>query len=684
MQVYLNLFIAVGIQVLISILFYILKRKTNFIKLPFYIQQIIIGIAFGLAAVFSTEHGVSIGTAVINVRDAAPITAGLVFGGPAGIIAGLIGGIERWFAVYWGVGAYSRVACTVSTILAGIYAAALRKYMFDNKRPNFGFGIAVAVVMEVIHLSILFLTHLSDASVAYEIVKVTTLPMVVCNAVSVAMTIIAVDLMSTGLHRGEKRIRSIPQRLQTRMLVCIVLAYIFTTGFVTILQTNTALIQAKNLLMVNLEDVSAYSDFEENLSVNEIVENRHIGENGYFIVSNLNGGILDSAGHKIGNDLNSYMITLDENFTDAQIKPAKIKNKDYYYLATKVKECYVVAVIPKSEAFATRDAAMYINSYMEVIVFAILYALIYSLIRRKVVNNIREVNENLGRITSGDLSVTVDVRESDEFNSLSNEINATVDTLKKYIAEANARIDAELEFAKNIQHSALPCVFPAYPTKTEFDINATMDTAKEVGGDFYDFYLINENRLAFLVADVSGKGIPAAMFMMRAKTMIKTLAEENLPVNEILTIANDKLCEGNDAGMFVTAWMGILDIETGHVTFANAGHNPPILYKDGSFEYLRTKSGLVLAGMDGIQYKLQELDLNKGDRIYLYTDGVTEATDLNNNLYGEDRLLKFINANKDKVGGDLLKSVKADIDTFVGEADQFDDITMLLLEYNGK
>jgi len=208
-----------------------------------------------------------------------------------------------------------------------------------------------------------------------------------------------------------------------------------------------------------------------------------------------------------------------------------------------------------------------------------------------------------------------------------------------------------------------------------------MDTAKEVGGDFYDFYLLGEDKLAFLVADVSGKGIPAAMFMMTSKTLLKDFAEGGMEVNEVFTRANAKLCEGNEAGMFVTAWMGVLDLKTGLLTYANAGHNPPLLrHKGGDFEYLRTRPNFILAGMDGVRYKKHELQLRPGDEIYLYTDGVTEAQNLQQELFGEDRLLAGLNGCKGLPVDAICKKIKADVDAFAGDADQFDDITMLCVK----
>ena len=212
-----------------------------------------------------------------------------------------------------------------------------------------------------------------------------------------------------------------------------------------------------------------------------------------------------------------------------------------------------------------------------------------------------------------------------------------------------------------------------------------MIAAKEVGGDFYDFYKLSDTTVAFLAADVSGKGIPAAMFMMTAKTIIKDLAESGMAVNDIFTKANEKLCENNESGMFVTAWMGILDLTTGNMQFANAGHNPPVLKRaNGDFEYLKTRAGFVLAGMEGVRYRVGELTLSPGDRLFLYTDGVPEATNTENKLYGEERLLEFMNKNSNVEAVELLPSLKANIDEFVGEAPQFDDITMLMFDYKPK
>ncbi len=212
-----------------------------------------------------------------------------------------------------------------------------------------------------------------------------------------------------------------------------------------------------------------------------------------------------------------------------------------------------------------------------------------------------------------------------------------------------------------------------------------MDPAKEVGGDFYDFYITQSDTLHFLIADVSGKGIPAAMFMMRAKTELKSLTEADIPLAEVFTNGNEALCEGNDAGMFVTAWQGSVDLQNGILHYVNAGHNPPLVrHGDGKFEYLRSKAGFVLAGMDGVRYKTQEWQLEKGDVIFLYTDGVTEATNASTELFGEERLLEAINRSEFTSMEELCAIMKKEVDAFVGDAPQFDDITMLAFRYIGQ
>ena len=263
------------------------------------------------------------------------------------------------------------------------------------------------------------------------------------------------------------------------------------------------------------------------------------------------------------------------------------------------------------------------------------------------------------------------------------DICAYIDDITAITAEKE-RIGAELSVATEIQSSMLPCIFPPYPDRPEFSIYATMTPAKEVGGDFYDFFLVDDDHLATIIADVSGKGVPAALFMVIAKVLLKNSAQTGKSPKEVLEEVNSQLCANNPVDMFVTVWIGILELSTGKLICANAGHEYPAIRRaGGGYELFKDKHGFVLAGMDGSRYREYELDLAPGDEIFVYTDGVAEATDTHEELFGTDRMIQALNSHPDAAPEELLPLMKADIDAFVGKAPQFDDITMLDLRYHG-
>lgn len=249
-------------------------------------------------------------------------------------------------------------------------------------------------------------------------------------------------------------------------------------------------------------------------------------------------------------------------------------------------------------------------------------------------------------------------------------------------SEERQRISTELDVATHIQADMLPRIFPAFSDRTEFDIYASMNPAKEVGGDFYDFFMVDERHLAIVVADVSGKGVPAALFMVIGKTLIKDHTKPGADLGDVFSEVNDLLCESNSEGLFITAFEGVLDLVTGEFRFVNAGHETPFIARAGGiYEPYKLRPGFVLAGMEHMKYQSGCLQLAPGDKIFQYTDGVTEATNSSLELYGTKRLADILAENTAKTPAQLLPAIKADIDAFVGDAPQFDDITMLCVEY---
>ena len=284
----------------------------------------------------------------------------------------------------------------------------------------------------------------------------------------------------------------------------------------------------------------------------------------------------------------------------------------------------------------------------------------------------------------------LNIRTGDEVENLSlimadmeRDLAGYEENLTRITAEKE-RIGTELSLANRIQENMLPNIYPAFPDRDEIDIYATMDPAKEVGGDFYDFFLIDDDHLCMVMADVSGKGVPAALFMMASKIILANNAMTGKSPARILTDTNAAICSNNRADMFVTVWLGILEISTGKLTAANAGHEYPVLKKPGGpFELLKDRHGFVIGGMEGLRYKEYELTLEPGAKLFLYTDGVPEAEDAENNMFGTDRMLEALNRDPDAPPAGMLKNVRAAVDGFVKDAEQFDDLTMLGFEYKG-
>lgn len=331
-----------------------------------------------------------------------------------------------------------------------------------------------------------------------------------------------------------------------------------------------------------------------------------------------------------------------------------------------------------------------------VLFFLLLIPFLSGKIAERFVRPIHQLSDGVREIASGNLNKKIELHTGNEIEHLAACFNAMTDELQRYmehlthVTAEKERIATELSVATHIQESMLPSTFPPFPDHKEFDIYATMHAAKEVGGDFYDFYLLDENHLIVTIADVSGKGVPAALFMVVAKTILKNFAqtitgEDDL--SALVSCTNDQLSQNNDAMMFVTAFVCMLNTRTGDLSFVNAGHNPPLLYRasEGAFRYLDVKRNCVMGTMEGLPYREQKLTLAPGDQLFLYTDGVTEALNEGEELYGEERLETCLNqSHAGQISlKELLEAVRHSLDQHVGSAEQSDDITMLALTYRG-
>ena len=341
----------------------------------------------------------------------------------------------------------------------------------------------------------------------------------------------------------------------------------------------------------------------------------------------------------------------------------------------------IATIVTSREVFLHRWLFMTLVGLVFAILFGSLFVLALKLVDIVVVKPIEGANEVLNRITAGELDQRVADSNSSEFALLSTGINTTVGALEGYIAEANTRIDRELATARAIQNSALPTVQTPFPDIDVINLYATMEPAREVGGDFFDFFELSRRRIGFVVADVSGKGIPAALFMMSAMTAIRGAMEAKADLAKAIDIANRSLCKGNDSEMFVTAFAGVIEYETGKLTYVNAGHNKPLLMRDGQWQWLNERSGPFLGMFDWVDYKKFEMQLQQDDMLFAYTDGVNEAFNADEKIYGNDRLEAFLATHNDLYPRRLLRAMRNELIEWADGAVQSDDITMLALQY---
>ena len=416
--------------------------------------------------------------------------------------------------------------------------------------------------------------------------------------------------------------------------------------------------------------------------------------------------VFDSTGTPIGNT-----DPVPSNFDEAWEAYTEGKRPESYMVRHSPKYGYLTSsMLPIIDSQGKVVAMLSVDVWMKVIIstltdyiirmvlislgiLAVFGVIYWRFLRRNFISPLMQIRGNVTEFAQNETVTTTsldDIRTKDEIEDLAKSITLMENDIVSYIGRIQSitaekeRIGAELNVATQIQANMLPRIFPPFPERHDFEIYATMNPAKEVGGDFYDFFLIDENHLCLVMADVSGKGVPAALFMVIAKTLIKNHALRGESPSEILYNVNNQLCEGNEAEMFVTVWLAIIDLTTGKGMAANAGHeHPAICRAGGKYELVIYRHAPAVAAMEGLRFREHEFELNPGDRLYVYTDGVPEATDANEELFGPERMVDALNRDPAADPETLLHNVRQVIDEFVGDAPQFDDITMLGLYYKG-
>ena len=439
---------------------------------------------------------------------------------------------------------------------------------------------------------------------------------------------------------------------------------------------------ARELLLESSENILAYST--ESTSY-PLEKNQIVSKSGSVLVAE--GGRI-----VVSQNPDDYGRTLEE----AGVRPGAVSPEECFETTFGGKSGLAVYIsagntavfsfLPIESIYTDRNRLILILYAVLLPLSLLLYFTVSGLVQGGVVRKVQLVNESLKKIRAGDLDEKVQVSGNVEFEELSDGINVTVDALKEHIAREAARIDQELSYARQIQASVLPALTGPVAEDPAFRIYACMDTAKEVGGDFYDFYFTASHKLAFLIADVSGKGIPAALFMMRGKAILRDCMLNSENTGTALSGANRRLYEGNETGTFITAWMGLLNPDSGELTFSNAGHNPPVLIRNGRACFLPLNQNLILGAVGDSEYVSQPMKLKKGDVLFLYTDGVTEALNRAGELFGESRLLRLLSEplpEEEDVCKKTCRRVCEAVDAFAEGTPQADDITMLCLQYPG-
>ncbi len=591
-------------------------------------------------------------------------------------------------------------------LLSGLLAAALNRWFYRGKRPSALAGLVLGAEIEILRMYFVLALPRDGLPVVYLAVKTYALQLVAFAGIGLALCFGIIGWISGSRWkmrlRASRKEMSIERRFQLWLTVLVMFFFSCGLGLNYYIQTRLALEEAiLNLEMQQLMfsadyggkenagwDIAALKDKLTTLGFSTgIIYTLVDQEQGtcYCRFDGYEEPITDPCmetllpmirEHADGAPFSSRWIPGLQN-TGFEIEQnsmcASVRLGDSYYLLISMRN---------KDIYEDRAFHLMESIFLQALFFSGLYLLINVLVNRLIIRNLNRVNRSLGRITAGNLTEVVAVEESSEFSSLSADINQTVSALRELIDASEKRMEEEQQLAADIQNAALHKNFRMPPKSME--LFASMTPTRQVGGDFYDFFLVDADRMVLVMADVSGKGIPAAMFMMRAKTAIKNFTGLGMGPGKILENVNNFLCEDNATYMFVTVWLGILDLKTGRMRCANAGHEYPFLMRaGGNYAVLEDEHGLVLGGFADVTEPEYEILLEPGDRVFVYTDGIPEAAAESGEQYGMERLAECLNRNRNKPQEQMLAGMLEDIRAFAGQAEQSDGITMMGFTYIG-
>ncbi len=663
----------------------------------------------------------------IGISTFFPVLAGFIFGWPSAVTTTVIATIFRMCTP-----SFLRWPTVIACILGGGFSAAASHWFLDDKRSHWFNAFLGGLFVEALNLLFLFLFNLSSISDAFKTIRQFDIVCLLCNACCAAITCLIIQIQKKEkVIVNIKKDKTIGTRVQAWLLVICFLSLGLSTTSAYIVSFSDAHDNSVSMLNHNTYDI--HNDFllmRSQTSPTKCTERHIVSESGYCLVLTADDkdttleGTTESGTEKFTFHGKNKIVGIPKNVTEKYNRQMhdsfkfddgktidqmplsyatddfKTSTFNFFYENVWGESCliaytkerlpsslgsdanfYCLTIIPSDEIYISAGISFRVDLYVLILVFIILFALIDILISKSILKNIQIMDTSLEKIMEGDLNEEIKlVGTYKEFHTLSDNMNLTVGALKNYAAEVEHRMEAELKVARDIQVGLLPTYFPV---EKEYNLYALMNTAKEVGGDFYDYIKMNNGRILILNADVSGKGVPAAMFMVRAKTLFKSLSSTLTDLGEIVSKANDELCQENDSGMFVTAWLGIFNPETGELDYINAGHTVPLIKREGKFQVFPNKHRIALAALPGTKYEVESTYLEPGDELLLYTDGVTEANNEKGKMFGIDKLINTANKSNYFNAKQLLTEISDKIAKFTNGVEQFDDITMLLLRYTG-